>query len=97
LIYQQIEVHYIEAVNYLTYVGTELTRENEEEIEIHNRIMSENKALLYNCDLYAENINSEYIGIYISIKLNSHECGSLSPWHGASSGCGWRNGLLYGV
>jgi hypothetical protein len=22
--------------------------------------------------------------------------GSLSPRHGASSGCGWRNGLLYG-
>jgi hypothetical protein len=25
-----------------------------------------------------------------------HECGSLSPQHGAFSGCGWRNGLLYG-
>jgi hypothetical protein len=25
-----------------------------------------------------------------------HVCGSLSPRHGASSGCGWRNGLLYG-
>ena len=23
-------------------------------------------------------------------------CGSLLQWHGASSGCGWRNGLLYG-
>jgi len=23
-------------------------------------------------------------------------CGSLSPRHGASSGCGWRNGLQYG-
>ena len=23
-------------------------------------------------------------------------CGSLSPRHGASSGCGWRNGLRYG-
>jgi hypothetical protein len=22
--------------------------------------------------------------------------GSLSPQHGASSGCGWRKGLLYG-
>jgi len=22
--------------------------------------------------------------------------GSLSPQHGASSGCGWRNGLHYG-
>ena len=26
----------------------------------------------------------------------AHGCGSLSPRHGASSGCGWRNGLLYG-
>jgi hypothetical protein len=25
-----------------------------------------------------------------------HECGSLSPWHGASSSCGWRNSLQYG-
>jgi hypothetical protein len=24
------------------------------------------------------------------------ECGSLSPRHAASSGCGWGNGLLYG-
>jgi len=22
--------------------------------------------------------------------------GSLSPWHGTSSGCGWRNSLQYG-
>jgi hypothetical protein len=22
--------------------------------------------------------------------------GSLSPWHGASSGCGWRSSLRYG-
>jgi len=22
--------------------------------------------------------------------------GSLSWWHGTSSGCGWRNGLQYG-
>jgi len=22
--------------------------------------------------------------------------GSLPPWHGASSGCGWRNGIRYG-
>jgi len=22
--------------------------------------------------------------------------GSMSPWHGASSGCGWRKGLQYG-
>jgi hypothetical protein len=27
---------------------------------------------------------------------DSHECGSLSPRYGVSSGCGWRNGLLYG-
>ena len=27
---------------------------------------------------------------------STHECGSLSPRHGASSGCGWRNGLQYG-
>jgi hypothetical protein len=26
----------------------------------------------------------------------NHGCGSLSPRHGASSGCGWKNGLLYG-
>ena len=26
----------------------------------------------------------------------NHGCGSLSPRHGASSGCGRRNGLLYG-
>ena len=28
--------------------------------------------------------------------LKLHVCGSLSPRHGASSGCGWRNGLRYG-
>jgi hypothetical protein len=28
---------------------------------------------------------------------NNHAVsGSLSPRHGASSGCGWRNGLQYG-
>lgn len=42
---QKIEVQNIEAVNSFTYVGTELTRENEE-IEIHNRFMSANKASL---------------------------------------------------
>jgi hypothetical protein len=26
----------------------------------------------------------------------SCEYGSLSPRHGASLGCGWRNGLIYG-
>ena len=31
--------------------------------------------------------------IFLSV---GHECGSLSPQHGASSGCGWRNGLQYG-
>ena len=34
-----------------------------------------------------------YIYIYIHMPLLS---GSLSPRHGASSGCGWRNGLQYG-
>jgi hypothetical protein len=34
-----------------------------------------------------------YIYIYIYIVVTSE---SLSPRHGASSGCGWRNGLLYG-
>ena len=28
--------------------------------------------------------------------LSGCVCGSLSPRHGASSGCGWRNGLRYG-
>jgi len=28
--------------------------------------------------------------------ISAHECGSLSPRHGASSGCGWRNTILYG-
>jgi hypothetical protein len=28
--------------------------------------------------------------------INFYECGSLSPRHGTSSGCGWRNCLLYG-
>jgi len=31
-----------------------------------------------------------------SYEYISHECGSLSTRHGASSGCGWRNGLTYG-
>jgi hypothetical protein len=53
-----------------TYIGTELTREKEDKIEIQNIIMSANKVLLYNCDLHAENINSEYTRIYIAIKLN---------------------------
>ena len=30
------------------------------------------------------------------VYLFCHECGSLSPRHGAFSGCGWRNGLQYG-
>ena len=42
--------------------------------------------------------NSDGIQVFfiIIIILNIHECGTLSPRHGASSGCGWRNGLLYG-
>lgn len=67
---QQIAIHNIEAVNSFTYIGTELTRENEEEIEIHNIITSANKVLLFNCDLHAENLNSEYKRIYMAIKLN---------------------------
>jgi hypothetical protein len=70
---QQIEIHNIEAVSSFTCTGTELTRENEEEIEIHNIIMSANKALLYNCDLHAENINSEYTRIYMAIILNTQD------------------------
>ena len=31
----------------------------------------------------------------VGVTLDS-VCGSLSPRHGASSGCGWRNGLRYG-
>jgi hypothetical protein len=35
--------------------------------------------------------------MFISSKAASpHECGSLSPRHGASSGCGWRNSYRYG-
>jgi len=34
--------------------------------------------------------------IKLHTDISFHECGSLSPWCGASSGCGWRNGLLYG-
>ena len=35
-------------------------------------------------------------GNVLLIVLNSVISGSLSPWHGASPGCGWRNGLQYG-
>jgi hypothetical protein len=34
--------------------------------------------------------------IIIIINLLAVISGSLSPQHGASSGCGWRNGLQYG-
>lgn len=88
MICQQIEIHYTEAVNNFTYVGTELTRENEEEIEIHNRIMSESKALLYNCNLHAENINSEYTRIYIAIKSNIQDFN----WTSATS---WLQSMDY--
>jgi hypothetical protein len=33
--------------------------------------------------------------IVVVVAVVVHECGSLSPRHGAASGCGWRNGLLY--
>ena len=37
-----------------------------------------------------------YMGIYIYICNTFHVIsGCLSTRHGASSGCGWRNGLLY--
>jgi len=36
-------------------------------------------------------VNADNLG-----KVFQNECGSLSPRHGASSGCGWRNGLQYG-
>jgi hypothetical protein len=36
------------------------------------------------------------INLHLRILYKNHECGSLSPRHGASSGCGWGNGLLYG-
>jgi len=32
----------------------------------------------------------------LEIKLVVLAALTLSPWHGASSGCGWRNGLRYG-
>jgi hypothetical protein len=67
---QQIEIQDIVAISSFTYIGTELTSENEEEIEICNIITAANKALLCICDLHAENINSEYTRIYIAIKLN---------------------------
>jgi hypothetical protein len=41
--------------------------------------------------LSGQNIRYIYIHIYISVWS-----GSLSPGQGASSGCGWRNGLQYG-
>jgi hypothetical protein len=40
---QQTEIQNIEAVNSFTYLGTELMRGNEEEVEIEKRIMSANR------------------------------------------------------
>ena len=34
--------------------------------------------------------------IYDRYNKKFRVCGSLSLWHGASSGCRWRNGLQYG-
>jgi len=34
--------------------------------------------------------------LFLFLVVIHHECGSLSPRHGASLGCGWRNGLQYG-
>ena len=34
--------------------------------------------------------------IFNTYKRKFCVCGSLSPRHGVSSGCGWRNGLRYG-
>ena len=36
------------------------------------------------------------IYIIIGVHLAPIISGPLSPQHGVSSGCGWRNGLLYG-
>jgi hypothetical protein len=40
LSFQHIEIQNIEAVNSFTYTGTELMRENEEEVERHKRHVS---------------------------------------------------------
>lgn len=40
LSFQQTKIHNIEAVNSSAYLGTELMRENEKEVEIEKRIMS---------------------------------------------------------
>jgi hypothetical protein len=34
--------------------------------------------------------------LYFRKGKGKFQCEPLSPRHGASSGCGWRNGLLYG-
>ena len=34
--------------------------------------------------------------LFHAVFLGLRVCGSLSPRHGASSGCGWRNGFRYG-
>ena len=41
-------------------------------------------------------VQSISILVSISITATAVISGSLSPRHGASLGCGWRNGLQYG-
>jgi len=50
---------------------------------------------VHTCTIMQTNTARSY-GIFPSTEWWGHECGSLSPRHGASSGCGWRNGLQYG-
>ena len=47
LTHQQTEIWDVEAVDSLPNLGTELTRENEGEVEIHRRIMSANTVYFY--------------------------------------------------
>jgi hypothetical protein len=54
---------------------------------IHNEASGFRRAVL---EIYT------LLGYYPAYGGNSMESGSLSPRHGASSGCGWRNGLQYG-
>jgi hypothetical protein len=67
--FQHIEIHNIEAVSSFTYVGTELMRENKEEVERHNRQISK-QGITLNLWLAHWKLNSEYTRIYIAIKLN---------------------------
>jgi hypothetical protein len=48
----------------------------------------------YNSFLYSYKINVKMS--FLTFKCQSKISGSLSPRHGASSGCGWSNGLQYG-